>query len=204
MKTVGLIVALIVLLGYCNVQNMNMGTKYLNDGDSYLQKHSWQHAVQEYDKAVAVLRQPLADAYNNRGYAYEHLNRYEDAAADFRRAVAVVPDSAMYNANLSHAYNNLKKPGAAIEAATRAIRLDGKWKDGYENRGDAYMMNEESGFAIMDYTQAIALAPDEERLYECRALCYEKTGDTEAAEEDRRRVKAIRGDKEAEKQNHKS
>jgi tetratricopeptide (TPR) repeat protein len=66
----------------------------------------------------------------------------------------------------------------AIDAYTRAIQLDAKYAEAYNNRGVAYMAQNEYVLAAVDFTRSIELAPSE-AAYNNRGSIYaaqEKTG----------------------------
>ena len=78
----------------------------------------------------------------------------------------------------------------AIAKFTEAIELDPYYADAYEKRGDCYHLNLRNYYtsvAISDYTQAIALEQDHEkleRLYFVRGSAYERFENYEHAIED--------------------
>lgn len=66
----------------------------------------------------------------------------------------------------------------AIEAFTKAVRLDPKSPTGYERRGDAFLLKGDSERAVADYSEALRLLPkdakpdDRGRLLSQRGVAY--------------------------------
>jgi tetratricopeptide (TPR) repeat protein len=66
------------------------------------------------------------EALNARAYARMSLGRYKEASEDLRRAVALKPASADYQASLGYTLWKLGRHAEAIEAERAAIKLDDK------------------------------------------------------------------------------
>lgn len=64
------------------------------------------------------------EALNARAYARMSLGRYQEAAEDLRRAVALAPTRAEYHAGLGYTLWKIGRHAEAIEAERRAIKLD--------------------------------------------------------------------------------
>ena len=77
-------------------------------------------AIQDYDKAIA-LKPDYAEAYNNRGVAYEAKGDLGQAIQDYDKAIALKPDYAEAYSNRGNAYG--KKGDLARPSRTTAKRL---------------------------------------------------------------------------------
>ena len=123
--------------------------------------------------------------YNGRGYAYIHLEKYDEALADFKKVLELEPEDTKNNklaknglsAIFSHyesvaleyvskatSYKNLKRPDEsieyykkAVEAYTKVIELNPIDPETYEGRGNSYVQLEKYTEAVADYTKAIFL-----------------------------------------------
>lgn len=79
-----------------------------------------------------------------------------------------------------HAYSVEENFERAIEAFTKAVRLDPKNPTGYEERGDAYLHKGDSERAVADYSEALRLLPkdaksdDRGRLLSQRGVAYSR------------------------------
>lgn len=67
-----------------------------------------------------------ADALNARSVARMRFGRYREALEDLRRAVALQPANADYQANLGYVFWKLGRPAEAIAAERAAVKLDDK------------------------------------------------------------------------------
>jgi len=63
------------------------------------------------------------EAFNNRGNALKDLQRFEEALADYDRAIAASPDFTEAHYNRGVALLELKKPDEALASYDRAIAL---------------------------------------------------------------------------------
>ncbi len=54
-------------------------------------QQEWQEAIKEYEKAIAI-NPEFSQSYNQLGYAYRFLGKYDDAAAAFQKYIKVLPD----------------------------------------------------------------------------------------------------------------
>jgi tetratricopeptide (TPR) repeat protein len=67
------------------------GAIYLNRGNVFFIRESYDSAIAEYTKALAAEMNEYQVAYLNRGMAHENLGHWEAAAADYREALALDP-----------------------------------------------------------------------------------------------------------------
>jgi tetratricopeptide (TPR) repeat protein len=83
--------------------------------------------------------------------------------ADYTQAIRLDPnDAAAYN-NRGIAYKDRNDRGdidLAIADYTQAIRIDATLVPAYNNRGNAYYTKKEYQQAVIDYTQALKLEPN--------------------------------------------
>ena len=94
-----------------------------------------------YDKAIADYTEAIrldpkfAEAYYNRGVAYENKGEYDKAIADYTEAIRLDPKYAEAYNSRGFAYGNKGEHDKAIADYTEAIRLDPKYANAYYNRG---------------------------------------------------------------------
>ena len=77
----------------------------------------------------------MARAYNNRATAYAEQHQYQQAIADFTKAISLDPRGALTYRNRGLAYHDLGQLNQAIEDYTVAIRLDPSVFEGPSNAG---------------------------------------------------------------------
>jgi tetratricopeptide (TPR) repeat protein len=157
-----------------------------------------EEAISEYDEAIS-LDPALANAYNNRGLAYdqlayqemftgefdESLVKCEQALKDFDTAIMLNPDYAeAYNnrGNMYHRpyYTRNARPNQreqVIQDFDDAIRLKPDYAEAYYNRGFTYWIaTVQREQAIYDFNEAIRLKPNYVEAYCFRGCAYTGLG----------------------------
>ena len=128
-------------------------------------------AIKAYSHVVK-LNQRYADAYNNRGLAYEVLDALESAIDDYNTAIAIQPDDAVIYNNRGTAYLQKAEVDRAIADFDKAIKLNFSYTEAYCNRGIAYVNKDHVDRAITDFNKAIQLNPDGLETYKNRGRAY--------------------------------
>ncbi len=118
--------------------------------------------------------------YSYRGNAYDYLEKFAEAIADYDRAIAIEPQ-AIYYYNRGNAYQDLDQYETAIADYDRALQLDPQFASVYNNRGFAYYDLGQYETAIADYDRALQLDPDEVFAYNNRGNAYANLGQYERA-----------------------
>jgi len=123
----------------------------------------------------------LANAYNNRGVAYNKLGQYGRAILDFDQAIRLDPGYAFAYNNRGSAFGALGELRHAIQDYDQALRIDPGYANAYVNRGVTYDELGEHSRAIQDYDQAIRVDPEYDDAYNNRAWALYLTGRYEQA-----------------------
>lgn len=76
------------------------GEVYVNRGNLAFLKQDYQRAIREYDKGLELGVSANQVAFFNRGMAFEHLEQYEHAESDYRRAIELAPEWTQARARL--------------------------------------------------------------------------------------------------------
>ena len=153
---------------------------YLRKGNRAYDAKNYTEAIDNYNKAIE--KQPdFADAYNNRGVAYDSLGEYNKAIADYNEAIRLKPDAAVAYNNRGNAHADLGEYDMAIADYNEAIRLKPDYADAYYNRGNNYNNLGEYDKAIADYNEAIRLNPDTAVAYNNRGSAYNDLGEYDKA-----------------------
>ncbi len=148
--------------------------------------------------AGTASREIVANAYINRGVAYDSKGEYDRAIEDYDKAIALNPNDASFYYNRGNTYDYKGEYDRAITDYDQAIALDPKLAPAYGNRGLVYARKGENDRAIMDFNKAIALEPEYAMNYFYRGLAYEKLGDKQKAEPDyQKTLSLLPGDKSA-------
>jgi tetratricopeptide (TPR) repeat protein len=148
------------------------------------EKHTDPKMAIEYLSDAIKLQQDYADAYINRGNAYDNLGQYQRAIEDFNEAIRLKPDAALAYSNRGNAYNYLGQYQRGIEDCNKAIRLKPDLAYAYINRGNAYNYLGQYQRAIEDCNEAIRLKPDAVEPYNNRGNAYAGLGQYQRAIED--------------------
>jgi tetratricopeptide (TPR) repeat protein len=92
-------------------------------GICYQQKMDYDHARQDYKKAIKLDR-TYAQPWNNIGSTYYLAGKSKKSVKFYRRAIKIDPEVASYHLNLGTAYFERKKYKPATREYRRAIQLD--------------------------------------------------------------------------------
>ena len=152
----------------------------------------------QYDKAIDACTAKIGSSdsrasavYDTRGYAFSKIGKYDDAIADYSRAIEVNPkDIFAYNGR-SFAYSKKGQYDKAIADSATAIELDPKNSLSYHERAVAYEGKKEYDKAIADWSKAIAIAPAEYNILS-RARLYRNGGQFDEAIADYSRLIKLR------------
>ncbi|MCX6243620.1 MAG: tetratricopeptide repeat protein [Bacteroidetes bacterium] len=125
----------------------------------------WTDVIEKYPgKSVA--------SYSNRGIAYTQEGQWDNALADFTKAIAVDPKYPVSFANRGMVYGNLGRVEDAISDFTKAIEIDTAYTLVYHNRGVTYGSLGQYDKAISDLKRAVKLKPGYISAYSNLGLIY--------------------------------
>ena len=86
--------ALVMLLAVASVaqaqtSRASSASSYIERGNKWLAKGDWDHAIEDYDLAIAF--DARATAYYNRGLAKQHKGDLDGAIGDYNRTIEIDP-----------------------------------------------------------------------------------------------------------------
>lgn len=125
-----------------------------------------------------------AEIYNLRGSTNFWFSLFQEAVADFSKAIDLGRETVELYRDRGTAYYNLGQYYQAIADLTQALALDPSGKALHKNRGGAYYRLAQFEAALADFSQAIAIDPKDAGAYVNRALTHGRLGETEQALED--------------------
>ncbi len=117
-------------------------------------------------------KKTLIIALEERGESHRWAGRYQEALADFNRAIELDPrrDSAITIRSLT--YQAMGRWEETLADFSRAIELDPSSAWAWVSRGQAYRLMERYEEALADYSRAIELAPTHASAIASRGLTY--------------------------------
>ena len=149
----------------------------------------YRSAIDSFTKSLDL--NPTSLAYSDRGSAYINVGEYDDAIADYDRAIALDPNYAAAYNNRGVARAHKGDYDSAIADYDRTIALDPNYAAAYDNRGTVKAHKGDYDGAIADYDRAIALDPDYAAAYDNRGTAKAHKSDYDGAIADYDRAIAL-------------
>ncbi len=149
--------------------------------------HAWFHVEGKGEEALAALTKAFELRRGNvshrlmRGLCCFKMKRYEEAEAEYTRAIDLDPKFAMAYSNRGNAREGRGDLEGAIADHTKAIDLHPKYAAAYTNRGNAKSGRGDLDGAIADYSKALVLDPKNASAYYNRGLANGHIGDLDGA-----------------------
>ena len=177
---------------------------YYNRGILYYQQGQAQNALEQFSKAIAIDKSHQS-AYYNKAICLVRLNQKDEARAIAKMAVKLSPDDKeakellekidsnnissiaaptsnsgtndVLNANQKgNDYMRAGNTQQAIVEYGKAIDLDNKYAEAYNNRGTAFGKTKDYNKAVADFTKAIELNKEYALAYKNRGTALSKLG----------------------------
>lgn len=118
---------------------------------------------------------------NMLGAAHAGLGQWEDAAAFYRKGLALRPDIAEAHANLGKCLSELKRHDQAIPCFARAIGLKPDYADAHYSLGIVLTAVGRKADAVQAFSRAIAIRPDFAEAYNNLGIALNEIGRSEDA-----------------------
>jgi tetratricopeptide (TPR) repeat protein len=99
--------------------------------------------------------------YDDLGFAYFLNNRFSDATASFRKAIAMSPQYARAHSNLALALANQKQFPEALAEYKKSLQLDPKFFEAYVNYAGLLSKLGRHEDSIVEYRKAIPINPQD-------------------------------------------
>lgn len=138
------------------------------------------------------------DSYNyTRGIEAIQNNNLEEALDYLNKEITEHPDNGYAFAWMASVRNYNEEYGRALTAANTAVKkIPSKDKEykafAFSTRASVFLNLEDTIQAMKDYAQAIALTPEEDRLYNTRAQLYYEQGKYDLADNDYRKMISLK------------
>lgn len=160
------------------------------EGFRLLGPNNFEGAAAKFSESIAI--RETAEAYLQRGNAYQNLKQPTKALADWARAIEL--DSGLAPAYTARAtYYRLEGEYAkALPDLNRSIQLDPA-VDSYFQRGQLYAALGEYSKAIEDYDRAILERREAPYVYLARSMAERALGDEEGYRQDQQKAAELGG-----------
>lgn len=138
------------------------------------------------------------DSYNyTRGIEAIQNNNLEEALDYLNKEITEHPDNGYAFAWMASVRNYNEEYGRALTAANTAVKkIPSKDKEykafAFSTRASVFLNLEDTIQAMKDYAQAIALTPEDDRLYNTRAQLYYEQGKYDLADNDYRKMISLK------------
>ena len=103
-----------------NPDKPTLFTAYYNRGVAYFRQGDYDHAVEDYTKALE-LSPDEAEVYFDRGIAHSHNREFDHAIYDYTQALIRKPNYAEVHHNRGVAYRIIGKHDKALRTLTRPL-----------------------------------------------------------------------------------
>jgi len=153
---------------------------YFSLGTVALEKEELDSALAYYNNALE-LNSKYVEAYENRGYIYEKMGRFYEAARDYSKSIDLKPSRYQAYYNRAGVFNKMGLIEKALADYDKVIDLDPTNYDAYNNRGIVLYNRGQLDKALSAYNQAIVLDPDRYEAFYNRGTLYENIGQLENA-----------------------
>jgi serine/threonine protein kinase len=159
-------------------------------GDRLLKSGADAEAAVQFTKAIAA--RPEYRSFFGRAGAYQHLEKLDQAVADYTQAIGLNPASAMAYHERAVCLARLNQDDRALPDYDHAIGLSPNYALSWNGRGAIYLHRKDYAKAISNFTEAIRLQPTLYQAYKNRAAARKATGDIAGASADMDQANALK------------
>ncbi len=152
-------------------------------------------ALEYLNKAIS-LDSNYADAYGNRGLAWDDKGNYDKAISDYNKAIELSPGNAKAYCNRGVIWHDKGNYDKAISDFNKAIELNPGEAPAYYNRGITWGKKGNYDKAILDFNKAIELNPKYANAYHDRGVAWYYKGNYDKAVLDYNDYLKIKGNKD--------
>jgi tetratricopeptide (TPR) repeat protein len=145
---------------------------------------AWLDRTKESLRLAEARNPDIAPAHRVEAYLRYHEGLYEQAVAEFERAIELQPDNAMAYIYEGKAYQDSGQIDAARTAFEKAARAEPLYFRTWQNLGSFYLWDGRISEAVAYHKKAVDLAPKEANLHWNLALAYMLSGRFEEAREE--------------------
>jgi len=174
-------------------QAIDQAIDFCDQGNEHLEK-DLQKAIELYDQAIQA-NPGLAIAWNNKGYALNQLERFDEAILVLTQAIKLDRTLIIALNNYGDSLQGLGKNEEAISAYEESIKLEPSNYQAWWGRGTCLYNTQKYQEVIVVAQKLVELNPEDFLGWYAKAVCYALLGDKELAIENLR--EAVRIDSDA-------
>lgn len=148
---------------------------YYDIGLVFQRSGSHKQAIESFSMYIAipgVKAESVADGYNNRGISHRALKNFDQANADYTKAIELKPTDPMPLVNRGNIHAQLRKTDLALADYAKAIAVNPKYFSTYAQRGILYVNLNRTDDALKDFAKSIELDPTYAEPYYNRGTVY--------------------------------
>ena len=158
-------------------------------GNVYLDKGSYDAAIENFDQAIEISRKigmEEHNAYARRGEAYFYKGNYNAAAEDYSQAIRLDAENSLYWNNRGEIYRSMGEYSLALADFSNAIKINEKYTNALNNLGFVYYNMkdlDETNLdkAIENFTRVIEIDSRHAEAWNNRGSAYLEKGDYDKA-----------------------
>ena len=147
---------------------------YTNRGITYMHLGELDRALEDFNRAAELSSD--WGVYAGRARVFAEMERYEEAIADYERAIESLPDAPDLYLNYGNALTHVERYEDALAAFEIAFFLDQQNAEIYASRGLALASLGNVQAALADYDRALELDPSNLETYVNRGNLYQALG----------------------------
>ncbi len=153
------------------------------EGTLEIAPHPWEDELRETLDALPANREE-PNACNERGVAFARQGRYQQAIAEFSRAIQRNPTFVEAFHNRALVYVAIGNLGQGVSDLSVVVQIRPQCLDGYNRRGRLHLSMERYDEAVADFEKVIEIDSQRVEAYFLRALACYAQGRYEEAWED--------------------
>ncbi|MBU6237438.1 MAG: DUF1549 domain-containing protein [Planctomycetes bacterium] len=169
--------------------NPSLADAFQRRAVAHLAKKDLPKSIADIDQALKLDAKHV-EALCDRGFLFASNKNYPAALADFDAALSVDPNHIRAQLLKGRAFIAQGKKDEARTYFDKAVEISPRY-EAYLGRAQYLQEVKMHAEAIEDYTKAIELNPKLLPAYQGRAVCCNKTGDTQYDEIDREKIKEL-------------
>lgn len=114
-------------------------------------------SIDQLERLETVLPKQEASTYSSRGDFFRKGGQYNEALAEYQKAIDLKPDYEMAYFGCGHVYRHIKQYANAINAFQQAIKFKSNYKEAYHGLGIAYFESGDNNKAIAAANEALSI-----------------------------------------------